>query len=180
MIILLKGPPGVGKTTAAEYISKKWDIPHLEFKQKLVEICKKTLILSDKDWEALYTPENKDVPRISLAGKNVSLRGYLIHMAENVLKPVLGKDIFARATINEYREKGKNAIISDLGFDEEYDILKDEKHITISINRNDHDYSNDSRKDVNTYMAYEIHYIRNDGTIKEFYSKLDEAIKYVL
>lgn len=179
-LILINGPPGSGKTTLGDYISKKYSIPHLEFKRPLIDICKSLLkIDSDLTWNNIYS--YKDIPNphstFPLNSENLMTpRECLIYTAEKIVKPTLGKNVFVKSVVKQAVNSGSEfAVISDLGFQEEYDYIckKGIPHIVFTLRRTGHNYSKDSRTEIDTHAngvtVFTQHFIRNDSTLDRLY-----------
>lgn len=125
-IIVLNGPAGVGKDTIADSIIDAIGgdtARHYKFKDKLIGLVINFYGLSYKGFEYISRPENKN--RI-IEPFDLSYREMMIHVAENVIKPVLGEGIFAAATLQSIYDDLEDTltynpiyVISDLGFYEE-------------------------------------------------------------
>lgn len=139
-VIIFNSPPRCGKGVAAEagiaYLqSVRKKAQHKSFKTPLIELTARFLgitveeFLEDYDKTAkevyeqygLNLPSDdgwwKDVKLYTIYEKEYSKREALIHVSENVMKPVYGKSVFGITLANSL-EDGYN-LISDGGFKEE-------------------------------------------------------------
>jgi len=138
-IVLLNGAPGSGKDTIANYIcavhGDNW--VHLQYKHMLKRVVGACLenaigIAKTENMQSAWADDRalKDSPCPLLNGK--TYRDLYIDMAEKILKPYFGKDIFGlqvQRQIEEIYAKNyaknqacnvnSNVIVSDLGFIEE-------------------------------------------------------------
>ena len=121
-----------GKDTAVHHLLKIYnEAKHLTYKEKLIEATINFFRVSRERWDTRYdlsanmpggvTTWIKDVPWegvLEVGDKTYSQRTALIHVSENVMKPVFGKQVFGDAVAN-HLEEGGLYLVSDSGFDEE-------------------------------------------------------------
>lgn len=197
MIIICNGPPGSGKDEAASYF-KKHGFKHISFKHVLF---KETIEYFGvpHDWFMRDYNDRKIKERPEKALGGLSRREALIHVSEEVIKPVEGLDFFGRCVANEI-EDGKNYAISDGGFIEELtpiiNKIGTENIVLVQLTRDGCDYSTDSRRyfDGNLIkecvlnhqtpikkqhvlphkFAISTYRIHNNGAIEDFYGVLQE------
>lgn len=127
MIIVLNGPPGSGKDTIAEFLAKLYGYSHIAFKDELYKEASRVSGLPYSFVKFLATDRKlKDLPNsnFTVSGRNVSPREFLIHVSENIIKPLKGKDYFGIKTA-EKADNFSNVVISDGGFEEEFYPLAD-------------------------------------------------------
>jgi hypothetical protein len=126
-IVFLNGPAGSGKDDAAEHLAKHtvktW---HTSFKTPLFKLVKTIYNIDDREWDQLYTRENKNIPIAKLNG--MSPREAMIYVSEELIKPVYGQDFFGQWILSEIESKEqigfKRFVFSDSGFiDEAYPII---------------------------------------------------------
>ena len=107
---------------------------------------------------------------------DVSPRNAMIHMSENVLKPLFGKDVFGIMAAKSL-EEGVN-VFSDGGFAEEVQCILDEvgerNFLLVHVTRDGCSFAGDSRDYVMGFPNTVI--VHNGGTLQEY---LDECINLV-
>jgi hypothetical protein len=183
-VILLNGPKESGKDTIAEYFSKNMKFKHDMFKRSLYEIA---AIVAGVSYEVMFDrATNRDAkdsgnPLFRIAGEPVTPRQWLIHVSENVVKPLCGKSYFGDTLLERILKTGENDVIlvSDSGFEEEALALLDKEieNLCVSvirIHRPGYTFEGDSRKYLtNEFLdRYQIPYIdlHNDDTLRTLFS----------
>ena len=122
-LIILNAPKGCGKDVAAEHLVEMiYNLHHVEFKVPVKKLVKSFYSLTEKEHELLYRRENKEVPQGRLMNK--SIRDCYIHVSENVIKPMFGKNVFGTILANSL-EDGVS-VASDGGFVEEVEAVAKE------------------------------------------------------
>jgi hypothetical protein len=188
VVIILNGPPGSGKDTFADYISRG-DNPafrHLKLRTCLDMITSSIYKIDEATWKRwLSTRESKSVPRFELCG--MSSREALIHVSENVLKPVFGQDVFAKYMMRGI-DVAKNYVVSDGGnsLNELVPILDtfgSAQVVIVRIHRIGCAFEDDSRgyfrtPDIDALGNIKVIDLHNNGTIKEFCSYIDYIYAY--
>ena len=202
-IIIFNGPPGSGKDFACTYLKEKYqNVIHVSFKEKLIDLTCRFYGVSREEWDERYDISStrnigdgfvrwKDVPWEKLG--YLSQREALIHVSENVIKPVFGKAVFGELlceTIEEMKQQSRDSVFvcSDGGFPEEVGPLSylfwqhdtGKAGVTVArITRDGCSFTGDSRNYLpdnhNWYNAVDIH---NDGT-DNFIKAIDELYKRV-
>lgn len=169
--IMINGPPGCGKDTAAARLMELFsaegeDTLHYAFKDPLIDIVVRFYNVDRAIWDLWYTREGKEIPREQLGGR--SCRGALIFVAQEVLKPEFGDDCIANLYIKKCAQHTPTVVVnSDLGFNIELQVCaRVFTHIiVVRLSRTGTDYSDDSRGYVNV-QSLNIQYIdidNNDG-----------------
>lgn len=121
-ILILNGPPNSGKDTLADYLVENHGYQKLSFKEELFNLLFKFYNIADQEsfFEKLYTREAKEtkVPLLHTGRGMLSPREALIHISEDVIKPVFGKGIFGEFLAKKILPNTKY-VVSDGGFLEE-------------------------------------------------------------
>jgi len=184
---------------------------HREFKDSLFKLCAAMYgitveeFLKDYDKEDKYSPTgwSKDAAKFSIDAAltedcncfhgchcgvqdklyHYSQRSSLIHMSENIIKPVFGKDAFGKAMVASLPESGI-VFVSDGGFAEELlpviDHVGQKNVLVVKIHRKGVDFAGDSRayldnKDLGEKPVKMVD-IDNDGTLEEFLVGVEKVI----
>lgn len=158
-IILLNGPPRSGKDTAAEIIKK--NNPGAEIIRMADPLlqCLHSVFPKIKDYES----EKGNIICGELTG-----RQWIIKLAEEFIKPTVGKDAFVNIVIDKIAaSQAQIIIIPDLGFDEELNAIADYNAVLIRIYKNGCDFKADSRKYLYSDKCKCIE-IENNGTIEDY------------
>lgn len=176
-VILLNGPPGSGKDTAAQIIAKRYNAIHLKFKDSLIDTAAQYYNV-DPGWLRYVCEARELKDESSMLLKQQTPRQTLIHVAEDVIKPSYGEDFFAKQVLSQIDEPGMY-VISDLGFYEEISTIgcaiKDV--LTLVISRTGHSYKSDSRHTIECSEYSAIEHIVNNDTIDTFKQNVLEAVK---
>ena len=154
MIILLNGPPGCGKDTAAEFIKKRLNCREYKFSAPLKSALRELLSIENERWKQLLAYGTKDEP---LLPQGVSIRQALIKLSEEYLKPMLGQDIFGHIAVRRMKRMVSNPhiVVSDIGFTQEVEPIVKEFTVkrvrVLQISRPNCTFKDDSREyiDVN-------------------------------
>lgn len=181
--IIFNAPPNAGKDIAAEHIvnylsSKGVAAYHKEVKENLFKAVKSAYGIEEDEWCYLYERERKELPspQLMIYNEPYSPRNAMIHMSENVLKPLFGKDVFGIMAAKSL-EDGVN-VFSDGGFPEEVQCILDEvgkdNFMLIHVVRDGCSFEGDSRNYVAGFPNTVT--LHNDGTLQEY---LDECINLV-
>lgn len=197
MIIIFNGPPGSGKDEAASYFKHR-GFKHASFKYVLFKETIEYFGVT-RDWFMRDYNDRKIKERPEKALRGFSRREALIHVSEEVIKPIEGLDFFGRCVANEI-EDGKDYAISDGGFIEELtpiiNKIGTENIVLVQLTRDGCDYSTDSRRyfDGNLIKEYVLNHqtpikkqhvlphkfaistyrIHNNGAIEDFHGVLQE------
>lgn len=132
LTVVLNGPPCSGKNYITDQLIKHLAISditaeELMFKTGLYKETAKQYFMPYYDFVDLATNRTtKDMPNERLGG--ISPRAALINVSENYIKPLLGKDYFAKELLENIKDKDVY-IISDGGFKEEIQTLIDSPKI---------------------------------------------------
>lgn len=129
LIIVINAPMNSGKDEIAKHFADKFGCYHMEVKELLFEAAVRAAGISRKLWDALYEREYKEIPSpyLRINGYDVSPREWMIHISENVMKPLFGNSVFGDAAAQKIRKlresgtikPGQTIVFSDGGFKEE-------------------------------------------------------------
>ena len=152
-VIIFNAPPNSGKDACCEYLAEKYGAFHTYFKKALYQEAARISGLPLDYIKAICSDrEVKERKNDCLVVDQfpVTPRQYLIHVSENVIKPLLGKDYFGKKLANEVVETNDDLIVvSDGGFAEELLVFKDYtqiKVVVIQLYREGCTFDNDSRR----------------------------------
>ena len=174
MIIVLSGKKGSGKDTTANYFINNYGFIRFAFADALKDICK---ILFDFSEDQL----NGDKKEIIDTRYNITPRetfqfiGSLMRDNINKLIEGYGKNIWINILNNLLiKNKGKNIIITDLRYTNEYEYLNNLKALynykvyfftikrkQLSLNYTDHESEKDEFESISDYI------INNNNTIDD-------------
>lgn len=143
--IILNGPPGSGKDTLCKLILPYITAQHIEFKTVLYKETLKYFNLASKYTVHFIDRSLKDTPSPYFEG--LTPREALIHVSEEIIKPLYGKDYFGKIVAKEVEEGfGVVNIFTDGGFEAEVEELKKVSRVLIvQLHKEGLDFSKDSR-----------------------------------
>lgn len=178
-VILLNGPPGVGKDTLAAVIEAMGQGTQVSFKEHLIAIALVVSGVTRDDWDA-YVGDRvlKETPSSTFAG--LSPRQFLIKVSEEWVKPLYDDKYFGHRLAEKLSHVPGDAVVSDSGFASEVQPLVDagyDVHI-VRLHRFDYDFDGDSRgylyKVAGVKGEYDV-----DITVDEPEATAMEALKAV-
>lgn len=174
-VLIFNAPPRSGKDYSANYICKHLEgTYHKEFKAPLIGLVCKTLQIDECDFREVYDKEKDKKETICVQSlingepttTYYSIREYLIHMSEKVIKPLFGNDFFG-----DYAGKNLNYgwnIFSDGGFPEEvkalYKYTEKKNIVVVKIMKDGCSFKDDSRGYIPDELVGKTHVLENDGT----------------
>lgn len=163
-IIILNGPPGCGKDAICQYLEDYWiDCKHLEVKKRLFELVLSISGMEPGKWWDLYQNRvTKGQPHPELA--NLSPRQFMIHVSENVMKPLFGSDYFGRYAAKQVRESSRDLLVfSDGGFPDEVRLLSAVGSVhLVHVYREGYSFEGDSRSYLDPNLPYLSTFLRVD------------------
>ena len=184
ILIFFNGPPRCGKDTAvgqalALFADKDIRVTQCEFKAPLRNMAIALSNLNHAEATHIEYCGDKDAPE-KLIPHNRSWRQWLIHISENVMKPMFGPDVFGELMLRHIQELALNyaapqvICFSDCGFEPELNVLHTAGYdcVLIRMHRAGCDFSNDSRNFVYLNGVYSVDMF-NNGDIAALYDKID-------
>ena len=185
-LILLNGPPGSGKDTAANYLAKAdyFSCKHL----KMSEVLYRSVFV---DFGLPYnTPLNyfesvKNEPLALFYGK--SLRQRLIEKSENWMKPICGQTFygqqFVKKLYDQINDVDQYYVVSDSGFLSEilpvikYVPAKNVLQLKIHAEARGCNFDNDSRS---YWSHHDIHCINiyNNSDVETYLNAVDYSLQH--
>lgn len=178
MLLAVYGKKGSGKTTLSDYVLQNYDYENVSFAKPLKEFVSNITgismdILDGTDdqsrilKETMVDPVFGKTPRQLLQDIGVHMRAYL---GDFWIRIAIGK-------INRILSTGKNVVVSDLRFKNEYDALVslDCKVNIIRINSNNVDMS-DTHISEMEMDTFEPNFIINNEYNLDFFNDIDYVI----
>lgn len=199
-VFIFNGAPGTGKDEAAHFLVNLHGLTELSFKQQLFTETFKHFDVSEEWFMNGYSDREVKEKKKEVALGNRTRREALIHVSEDILKPLHGKQVFGDCVAEKIVDS-KEYALSDCGFSEEVvpiiNTVGTENVCLIRLLRDGCDFSNDSRRYVNADTFDEIvlghktpiieehilpgkfdvrmYTIHNNGTLSEFF----QAVKKI-
>ena len=160
-VIIFNGPPRSGKDEAVNFLLRELPNSHRRsYKDALIELTARMLNLEVEEFLEGYNDEcdwsptgwMKDYIQYMTGPHNdpsyFSQRSALIHMSEEVIKPVFGERAFGDALVKRFPDSGV-VLIPDGGFTEEvYPIIEKvgwENILIVKLHREGCSFDGDSR-----------------------------------
>lgn len=168
-IILLNAPPGAGKDLAAMYLCQALNGTHQQFKESLYEATHEHYGLKEAglDYDVYTNRERKDKPMLIFG--HISPRQALIHISEDVIKPIKGKAYLGQMAAQRLQD-GWN-VFSDSGFYEEalplVQAVGAENLYIIQFSREGCSFEGDSRKYIDIPPGCHHLVTLNNGLIQD-------------
>lgn len=197
-IIVLSGKSGSGKDTIANIIEKYYPITRLSFATSLKQIVSQLsylflgLKVDEKKMDSLeYKEKSYDEFKIYRNGvsESLTIRKLLQTVADEILKPALGKEIFVQTVIQSIKEKiplssGNMFVITDLRYLNEYTAVLDIPNVIVShirVIRDEIEGERHQHGSEKNYGSLEPdYYFYNNGTIEELENQIEEIISTIL
>jgi hypothetical protein len=166
LIVIFNGPPDSGKDHAAKHFSKMFNAPHFEMKGALRKTAHKITTVVLSGWADFvctdraiveeqavqlcdsmeYNKALKSTMKQNIWGDR-TWREFLIHISEDIMKPLFGQDVFGRAARKLVRESNSPVcFFSDGGFQAEVEELRKEGTVLVfQLSREGCEWGGDSR-----------------------------------
>lgn len=194
-IIILNGPPGCGKDTIGNLLTKNVDhfMHMVSFKKPLFDIA--ASMLSKRDFRKFLLAYNyrelKESPLGCLNG--MSPREFIIWISEEVIKPRFGSGYFGDRLTSHINEIGNyDVVCTDGGFiDEIISLVMNSNHQVklCRLHRNGFTFENDSRDyislpdyyyDINGYQEFDMHLLSGNPmfTVNEIKARVLNSTNY--
>jgi hypothetical protein len=179
MIISLSGHKGSGKNTVADYLTSNYGFTtQLAFASAMKDIMSMMFQWDRTKLDGLTKEDRiwRDTPDIYWSNKTNKI------FTPNYAMKEFGSDVIRQwipdiwVSIIE-RKLDNNMIITDTRFQNEFDMLKENNAIMISINKK-LDTTNLRHACDTTWMTFSFDYsLDNDGTIIELYEQCDKMME---
>lgn len=161
-VLILNGPPGIGKDTLANMLCEVAPVIRGEFKHFLYIEAAEWMQEHVKDAENITTAivkarnENRDLKELPWF-LGLSVRRILQIVSEEIIKPTLGNDYFGRVAAYYWYGKYIHHVISDGGFSEEVNAVcekfgADNVHV-VRIERMGFRFGADTRDYINPRLV---------------------------
>lgn len=182
LIVVFNGPPNSGKDHAARAMSVIYEAPHFEMKAPLRKIAHDYFaaffncdyLQAEKMCNEVESSKAlKDTYKFTSFGGR-TWRQMLIHISEDVVKPLFGKDAFGRAAAQSvHNSDSQLCFFSDGGFQSEIEELRKVGTVlVIQIERQGCSWALDSRGYINGDYTVNVF---NDGT-EDFINKVHAQV----
>jgi hypothetical protein len=150
-IVLFNAPPHCGKDTLADMFIADYNCPKVQFKDALYKETANFYGIAVEVMVELATArDTKEVPHHYF--DNLSPRGALIHVSEDIIKPVFGDTYFGKKTADALLQKEAlnvaYIVVPDSGFSAELVPLAEEFGTMVTVvrlHREGYDFTGDSR-----------------------------------
>jgi hypothetical protein len=181
-VILLNGPRGSGKDTAAELIQRMGPFPteHHKFADPLRWATPGLFGISIQRWEEFYMLPEIKTKRFDIL-RGMSPAEAQIMVSEEFMKPKFGEGVFGELFVDRVMLSShppEIVVVSDSGFREEsYWVTGNfEDVLLVRLHREGCTFEGDSRSYIYNIGAKEEHDITNNGTIDDLRAKLAKLL----
>lgn len=175
---LFNGPPGCGKDTIVDYITKHFGFKKEKFAQPLKDGLQFFFGLTDEEMVYYDSFGIKDMPQERLY--DVVPRKFQINLSQDFFKPTVGNDVFGKLLYERTRlGQDEKYAISDSGFREEAMFIIDrvgrENVKLFRVVRDGCNFDNDSRDYID--LPCETVTIENNKGLYELYRELETLFR---
>ena len=186
MIIGINGFKGSGKDTAGGYLWNKHKILPQSFAYRLKKSAAALFNINPHDWETYKNDDNifvmlgKNMGPTSEAMNisNMSARVFLQRYGTEAHREVFGTDFWVMEAIAPL-DLAKSYSFTDARFKNELEAIKSLGGYNLQILRKKTDASDGHASEVRPPIHLIDYQIHNDGTIEEFYEKLEEFMEFL-
>lgn len=193
-VIILNGPPGCGKDTIGNLLTKNVDnyIHMVNFKKPLFDIA--ASMLGKKEFRNfLLSYSNRELKESPLGCLNgMSPREFMIWISEDVIKPLFGNGYFGDRLASHLNEIGNvDVVCTDGGFrDEIISLIMNSNHQVklCRLHRDGFTFDNDSRDyitlpyyyDINGYQEFDMNLVSGNPmfTVNEIKARVLNSTNY--
>jgi hypothetical protein len=177
LLIAFLGNKYVGKSSGGNYLVTKYDFVEDYFAYLLKKSAKLLFNLTDKQ---LYgTKQDKETidTRYEMSSRQI------LQKFGEMMKKEFGENFWINSFKTRYeRNYNDDVVVTDCRYKNEVNAIKDLEGYVIKINRDTDDGSKAdthvSETEINEIFNYD-YLIENNGTLEEFYGKLDEVYKNI-
>lgn len=179
-VIILNGPPGVGKDVQALAITKAMRFCRKPVKMQMKDaLYAETLFhydLGDSHVDLFIDRNYKERPNVLFGGR--SPRQALQYVSEQICKPRYGKDYFGRISAQSVELCNEDFIIfSDGGFIEEVNCIAEKANtVLIRLRKDGVDFTGDTRTYLYPESIPSADFVITDGDIVGDTNKLIDLI----
>ena len=172
-VVLISGLSGSGKTTIAEYLTRKYNFVNFALGDKVKELTYDLLKLFNVPINSIKDLYNEQTKH--------KYRHYMQQISTECCKKCFGKNIWCQTLTNSPKfitavKNGYNIVISDIRFTEEQEYFKklSTDVITINIKRDGlQQMKHISESQINLSFDYEL---SNNSDIKNVYAQIDKIL----
>ena len=164
MILAISGKLRTGKNSVADHLIAQYHFKQGSFADKLKQICIELFGLTHEECYGEKTPRSRDVlQRVGVAMREID------------------PDVWCKYLLKNIKE-GDDAVISDVRFPNEAEMVKKYGGIIIRVNRNTGEQFGSSHISETALDDYEKfdYVIDNNETLESLYEKIDFIMKDVL
>lgn len=174
MLIGLCGKKQHGKDTIANHLASKHQVHRYAFADPVKDVAKLLFFFND---DQLYGGE-KEIPDESWFG--LTPRQVFQFIGTECMRklfsekfPKFGENFWLLHLTKRIEQAEGHVIVTDIRFQNEFDLIKDMGGIIIKVERNiQSNDDHESEKNIDDIRGFD-HIIKNDGTLEELCDKID-------
>lgn len=177
VIALYSSAPGAGKSTVARHLCDKHSYTRLSFADPLKRVVETFLIELGYDHSCTYSLLRGSLKEVRLPEIGTTPRHLMRTLGTEWGRQCVHPDVWvtiADKHISRALSEGRNVVIDDLRFPNEYDLLVNKYnatiwHITRDLHTKDSTHASDGALEDRSFTGY----IDNNSTIAELLSDVD-------